>query len=148
MTNIASVKMEVCTREHWSLLLGRAGRKEQGGDIVLLRNQTIFVESLRSSMVVTRLSCLHIGLKGSDGLAVEQMQEWIGDVIITVQALNHALVTFAGKSGWFMFAVSADLARTQGWESRYPTASIKIKAHLGLALIFDAGLISDLSTLV
>jgi hypothetical protein len=41
--------------------------------------------------------------------------------------------------------VLADLARTQGWDSRYPTASIEKKPHLGLALIFNAGLISDLS---
>lgn len=80
-------------------------------------------------MVGMRLNFLGIGLKGLGGRAVEQMRVWIGDVIIMVRALGHVLVTFAG------------------WESRYPIASITKKAHLGLALIFDAGLINDLSIL-
>jgi hypothetical protein len=103
MINIASVRMEVFTRDNWSLLLGHARRKKQVGDIVSLRNQMIFAESWRSSMVVMRLNCSSIGLKDLGGRAVEQMQGWIGDVIITVQALNHVLVTFAGWFGWLVY---------------------------------------------
>lgn len=73
MTNTANVRMEAFTKENWNLSLGHPDLKEWAGDIVSLRSQMIFVKSLRSHLVVMRLRCLTIGLKGSDGLAVEQM---------------------------------------------------------------------------
>lgn len=103
MTNIESVKMEIFTRESWSLLRGHARRKKQAGDIVLPMNQMTFVKSLRLSMVVMRRNFTSIGPKGLGGLAVEQMRGWIGDVIIMARALNRVLVTIAGELALFSF---------------------------------------------
>ena len=74
MKNVANVEMEAFTRESWNLLRGHARRKKQGGDIVLLLNQTTFVESLRLSMAVMRRNFSSIGPRGLGGLAVERMR--------------------------------------------------------------------------
>ena len=73
MTNIADVKMEALLKEIWNLSSDHPNLKERAGDIVALRNRTIFVKTSRSSIVVMRLRCLSTGLKGSDGLAAGQM---------------------------------------------------------------------------
>jgi len=96
VTSIANVVTAVFMKENWSSLHGLARRKRPAGDIALLRNLMIFVESLRLNMVVTRLSYSSIGLKGLDGLAVEQMRGWIGDATIMVPAPSPVPVTFAG----------------------------------------------------